>query len=76
MSKQSFTFAIMKLTDETIGVNQKDLQIFLRLLSAFGESQNNPYLVDGSQTLIDQLFSDTSLKSEFESWSNNQIKFK
>ena len=66
----------MKLIDDTINVNQIDLQIFLKLLSAFGDSQNNPFLVDASQTLSDLLFADDSLKSEFETWSNNQIKFK
>jgi hypothetical protein len=66
----------MKLINDTIGVNTKDLEIFLKLLSAYGEDIKNPYVVDASQSIIDHLFSgEDPLKSEFEAWSKGQIKF-
>ena len=66
----------MKLIDDTIGVNTNDLKIFLALLSAYGDSIKNPYVVDASQTLLDHLFGEEELKSKFEKWSNGQVKFK
>jgi hypothetical protein len=66
-----------KLIDDTIGINTKDLEIFLELLSAYGNYTLNPYLVDAAQSLKDQLSdSELGLKSDFEAWSNGQIKFK
>jgi hypothetical protein len=66
-----------KLIDDTIGVNQRDLGIFLRLLSAYANEKHMPYLVDASQTVFDHLFDvDTDIKSDFQAWSGNQIKFK
>lgn len=76
MSKQSFTFAIMKLIDDTINVNIKDLYIFLELLTAYGKDINNPFIIDASQSILDHFKSDEPLKSNFEQWSNNQVKFK
>ena len=66
----------MKLINiDTIGINSKDLEIFLKLLSAYGDSIKNPYIVDGSQSILDHLFGEEDLKSEFEKWSKGQIKF-
>jgi hypothetical protein len=66
-----------KLINDTIGVNTNDLEVFLRLLSAYADEVNYPYLVDASQTLIDHLYGENAeFKGEFEAWSNGQIKFK
>jgi len=65
----------MKLIDDTINVNLKDLGIFLELLTVFAGEQKSPYLADASSTLFDLLFADDELKSDFETWSKGQIKF-
>ena len=71
-----------KLIDDTIGVKSVDLEIFLKLLSAFAGTVKNPALADACDTIYDSLYSadendDVNVtKERFENWSNGQIKFK
>jgi len=66
----------MKLIDDTINVNLKDLGVFLELLTAFAGEQKLPYLVDSAQSLKDHLWDvDSDIKADFETWSKGQIKF-
>lgn len=66
----------MKLINDTIGTQKKDLKVFLELLNGYGAENHNPFVVDASQTLLDVFFGEANQMSDFEQWSKGQIKFK
>lgn len=60
---------------EKIIVNKEDLSGFLKLVSRYGNTLPDPYLVDAAQTLHDHFFGEEPILKDLEEFSKGEVKF-